>query len=62
MNEDVIDNMRSRVTRFRRLAAMMTDKRAIEVLEQMVHETEADIRSLEQRSGDGSGASDQQPA
>ena len=50
MNEDVIDNMRSRMERCRRLASMITDKKAIEVLEQMAREAEADIRRLEQRS------------
>ena len=53
MNEDVIENMRSRLTRFRRLASMITDKRALEVLEQMVREAEADIKRLEERSDDG---------
>ena len=50
MNEDVVENMRSRIERFKRLSSMITDKRAIEVLEQMVKEAEEDIRRLEQRS------------
>jgi len=51
MNEDVIANIRSRIERFRRLSSMMTDKRAIEVLEEMAREAEEDIKRLESRSG-----------
>jgi hypothetical protein len=50
MNEDVIENMRSRVERFKKLASFITDKRALDVLEEMVGEAEADIKRLEQRS------------
>lgn len=49
MNEDVVQNIRSRVERCRRLAAMITDKRAIEVLLQMAQEGDADIARLEAR-------------
>jgi predicted nucleic acid-binding Zn-ribbon protein len=52
MNEDVIENIRGRMERCRRLASMITDKKAIEVLEQMAREAEADIASLEERSGE----------
>ena len=52
MNEDVIENIRSRMERCRRLASMITDKKAIEVLEQMAREAEADIARLEERSGE----------
>jgi predicted nucleic acid-binding Zn-ribbon protein len=50
MNEDVIANIRSRMERCRRLASMITDRRAIEVLEQMAREAEDDIGRLEQRA------------
>jgi predicted nucleic acid-binding Zn-ribbon protein len=52
MNEDVIENIRGRMERCRRLASMITDRRAIEVLEQMAREAEADIARLEQRSAE----------
>jgi hypothetical protein len=52
MNEDVIENIRGRMERCRRLASMITDKKAIEVLEQMAREAEADIARLEERSGE----------
>lgn len=51
MNEDVVQNMRSRLEKLRRLASMITDKKAIEVLEQMALEAEGDIRRLQARSG-----------
>jgi len=51
MNEDVVENIRSRLERLRRLSTMITDKRAIEVLQQMALEAEQDIERLEQRSG-----------
>jgi hypothetical protein len=51
MNEDVIENMRSRLERFRRLSTMITDKRAIDVLQQMALEAEEDIKRLQARSG-----------
>ena len=57
MNEDVVQNMRSRLERLRRLALMITDKKAIEVLEQMAIEAEGDIRRLQSRSdGDVAGS------
>ena len=49
MNEDVIGNMQSRIERFKRLSAMITDKRAIEVLEEMLREAEEDIAKLRSR-------------
>jgi predicted nucleic acid-binding Zn-ribbon protein len=52
MNEDVIANIRSRIERFRRLSSMMTDRRAIEVLEEMAREAEEDIERLRSRSGE----------
>ena len=51
MNEDVIANIRSRIERCKRLASMITDKRAIEVLLEMVEEGERDIERLEAREG-----------
>ena len=51
MNEDVVENIRSRIERFRRLSTMITDKKAIEVLRQMALEAEADIKRLQARSG-----------
>lgn len=51
MNEDVIANIRSRIERCRRLASMITDKRAIEVLLEMAQEGERDIERLEAREG-----------
>ena len=51
MNEDVIANMRSRLERFRRLSTMITDRKAIEVLQQMALEAEEDIKRLQARSG-----------
>ena len=51
MNEDVIANMRSRLERFRRLSTMITDRKAIEVLQQMAVEAEDDIKRLQARSG-----------
>ena len=51
MNEDVIENIRSRVERFKKLASFITDPRALEVLEEMSREAEADIKRLEERSG-----------
>ena len=57
MNEDVVQNMRWRLERLRRLASMITDKKAIEVLEQMAIEAEGDIRRLQSRSdGDVAGS------
>ena len=53
MNEDVIENIRSRIEQFRRLSSMMTDKRAIEVLEQMAREAEEDMQALEIAVGRG---------
>jgi hypothetical protein len=50
MNEDVVENMRSRLERFRRLSTMITDRKAIEVLQQMALEAEEDIKRLEARS------------
>ena len=50
MNEDVAENIRSRLERLRRLSTMITDKRAIEVLKEMALEAEQDIERLEQRS------------
>jgi hypothetical protein len=51
MNEDVIANIRSRIERCKRLASMITDKQAIEVLLEMVEEGERDIERLEAREG-----------
>ena len=50
MNEDVVENMRSRLERFRRLSTMITDRKTIEVLQQMALEAEEDIKRLEARS------------
>ncbi len=52
MNEDIIDNIRSRVERCRRLAAMITDKQAIDILLEMAKEGERDIERLEAREGE----------
>ena len=49
VNEDVVQNIRSRIERCRRLAAMITDKRAIEILLQMAKEGEKDIKRLAAR-------------
>jgi hypothetical protein len=43
----VVAGIRSRVEQCRRLAGVLTDKRAAEVLLQMAEEGEADIRRLE---------------
>lgn len=51
MNEEVIENIRSRAERCKRLASMITDKRAIEVLREMAREAEADIERLKQGAG-----------
>ena len=51
MNEDVVENIRSRLERFRRLSTMITDKQAIEVLQEMALEAEEDIKRLQARSG-----------
>ncbi|MBW0006808.1 MAG: hypothetical protein JO335_03745 [Sphingomonas sp.] len=48
-NEDVIENIRNRVARCRRLAAQLTDQPAIEALLGMALEGEEDIRRLEDR-------------
>ena len=50
-NEDVIESIRDRVRRCRRLAAQLTDQRAIEALLGMALEGEEDIRRLEERHG-----------
>ena len=52
MNEDIAQNIRSRIERCRRLAAMITDKRAAEILLQMAEEGEKDIARLKAR-GEG---------
>lgn len=49
-NQDVIDHIRERVDRCRRLATEITDKRAIEVLLQMAREGEEDIQRLGERN------------
>ena len=51
MNEDVVENIRSRLERFRRLSTRITDKQAIEVLQEMALEAEEDIKRLQARSG-----------
>ena len=51
MNEDVVENIRSRLERFRRLSTMITDKQALEVLQEMALEAEEDIKRLQARSG-----------
>ena len=48
-NQDVIENIRHRVARCRRLAAQITDQRAIDALLAMAVEGEEDIRRLEER-------------
>jgi hypothetical protein len=53
MNEDVIENIRSRLERLRRLSTMITDRKAIDVLQQMAVEAEEDIKRLQARSGGG---------
>lgn len=52
MDEDVIEHIRSRVERCRRLAALITDKQAIEILMQLANEGEADLRQLEAQGKD----------
>ena len=47
MDEEVIEHIRSRIERCRRLAALITDKQAIEILLQLADEGEADLRQLE---------------
>ena len=51
MNVDVVENIRSRLERIRRLSTMITDKQAIEVLQEMALEAEEDIKRLQARSG-----------
>ena len=46
-NDDVVRGMRSRVEQCRRLADMIHDPRAREILQQMALEGERDIRRLE---------------
>ena len=59
MNEDVVENIRSRIERCRRLAAMITDRQAAEILLQMAEEGEKDIERLMAR---GEGEDDSAPA
>lgn len=47
MHEEVIAHMRSRIRRIREIMAMAHDPRMIEMLEKMIGEAEADIRTLE---------------
>ena len=50
-NQDVIENIRHRVARCRRLAAQIADQQAIDVLLAMALEGEEDMRRLEERDG-----------
>ena len=47
---ELISHIRSRVTRCRQLASMITDERAATVLRQMAEEGEADIRRLQEQA------------
>lgn len=46
MGKDLIAHMRERVDKCRRLAEMITDERAANILRQMAEDGEADIRRL----------------
>lgn len=52
MHEELIENIRSRIERCRRLAGMITDKQAAEILLQMAREGEKDIARIEAESED----------
>lgn len=47
MSDDLIENMRGRAAKCRRLAASMTDDQTIETLRTMAAEIDADIVRLE---------------
>ena len=47
MADELIAHMRARVEKCRRLAGMITDQRAAEILRKMAEEGEADIARLE---------------
>lgn len=55
---EVISHMRDRVERCRRLAAMITDVRAADILRQMAEEGEADIRRMIAQEGEEGSAAD----
>jgi len=61
MASDLIAHMRARVEQCRRLANMITDERAAEVLRKMAEEGEADIRRLEAQEGSGQAGPSQSP-
>lgn len=50
MPHDLLNNMRSRAEQCRRLAAMITDEKAREILIQIAMEAEADIDRTETNS------------
>jgi hypothetical protein len=45
--DDVIANIRARVVQCRRLAALITDEQAAQILRQMADEGERDLKRLE---------------
>ena len=47
MDQDLIDNMKQRLIRLRRVAAIAHDKSVVELVTQTADEIEADLRSLE---------------
>lgn len=54
MGKELIAHMRERVDKCRRLAEMITDERAANILRQMAEDGEADIRRIQaDRPGEG---------
>ena len=47
MSEDLISHMRARAEQCRRLAEMITDERAAQILKQMAEDSETDLKRLE---------------
>jgi hypothetical protein len=47
MDQNLIDNMKQRLIRLRRVAAIAHDKSVVELVTQTADEIEADLRSLE---------------
>ena len=58
MADELIAHMRARVEKCRRLAGMITDQRAAEILRKMAEDGEADIARLE--AGESSSETSQQ--
>ena len=53
MNEEVIARMRGRIQRLRKVIGLAHDPRMVEILEHMIEEAEADIRTLEEAARRG---------